>query len=48
VRRLLDDPAFIRLAKRPPVAFARRRHDRAWEIVSHMTGYDLAYDQGYD
>jgi len=26
--RLLDDPAFIRLAKRPPVARAGRRHDR--------------------
>jgi hypothetical protein len=25
------------LAKRPPVAVAGRRHDRAWEIVSHMT-----------
>src|ERR1700692_3835775 len=36
-RRLLDDPAFIRLAKRPPAALAGRRHDRAWEVVSHMT-----------
>src|SRR2546429_1074837 len=36
-RRLLDNPAFIRLAKRPSVALAGRRHDRAWEVVSHMT-----------
>ena len=36
-RRLLDDPAFIRFAKRPPSALAGRRHDRAWKIVSHMT-----------
>src|ERR1700676_2913 len=35
--RLLDDRAFIDLAKRPPVALAGRRHDRAWEVVSHMT-----------
>jgi hypothetical protein len=35
-RRLLDDPAFIRLAKRPPVARAGRRHDRVWEVVSHI------------
>src|SRR5258705_12624070 len=36
-RRLIDDPAFIRLAKRSPVALAGRRHDRVWEVVSHMT-----------
>jgi len=35
-RRLLDDPAFIGLAKRPPVALAGRWHDGAWEVVSHM------------
>src|ERR1700682_5185765 len=37
LHRLLNDPAFVRFTKLPPMPIACRRHDRLRAAVSHMT-----------